>query len=144
MMMQGGGFGGGPGAQGIMMQGGGFAGHVFAEVRRSVQIEMEGGQRLSGRLDLRPIIVDGDLGQYSIAPDKIKMIRFLKPANEESRGRRWEGLAATARWSSPWGSRIKLWRCARYAGGEEALGEWPTGIPRRAKLTRREGDHNDG
>jgi hypothetical protein len=74
--------GGGPGAQGMMMQGGGFAGHGFAEVRRSVQIEMEGGQRLSGRLDLRPIIVDGDLGRYTIAPDKIKMIRFLKPANE--------------------------------------------------------------
>jgi hypothetical protein len=74
--------GGGPGAAGTTIQGGGFVGHGFAEVRRSVQIEMEGGQRLSGKIDLRPVIVDGDLGRYTIMPDKIKMIRFLKPANE--------------------------------------------------------------
>ena len=83
MMMQGGGFGGGaPGAPGMMMQGGGFVGQSFAEIRRSVQIEMEGGQRLSGKIDLRPVIVDGDLGRYVIMPEKIKMIRFLKPAND--------------------------------------------------------------
>jgi hypothetical protein len=74
--------GGAPGAPGMMMQGGGFVGNGFAEVRRSVQIEMEGGQRLIGKIDLRPVIVDGDLGRYVIMPEKIKMIRFLKPAND--------------------------------------------------------------
>jgi hypothetical protein len=79
-----GGAGGGnaPRAPGMMMQGGGFVGQGFTEVRRSVQIEMEGGQRLSGKIDLRPVIVDGDLGRYVIMPDKIKVIRFLKPAND--------------------------------------------------------------
>jgi hypothetical protein len=77
-----GGMGGQGAAPGMMMRGGGRLGPGFAEVRRSVQVEMEGGQRLKGYMDLRPIIVDCDLGQYSIAPDKIKMIRFLKPAND--------------------------------------------------------------
>ena len=55
---------------------------AFTEIRRSAQVELEGGQLLSGKIDLRPIIVDGDLGQYAIAPGKIKMIRFLKPASD--------------------------------------------------------------
>jgi hypothetical protein len=80
-----GGMGGQGPAPGTMMRGGGRLGPGFAEIRRSVQVEMEGGQRLKGHMDLRPIIVDGDLGQYSIAPDKIKMIRFLKPANDAGR-----------------------------------------------------------
>jgi hypothetical protein len=80
-----GGMGGQGAAPGMMMRGGGRLGPGFAEIRRSVQVEMEGGQRLKGHLDLRPIIVDCDLGQYSIAPDKIKMIRFLKPANDAGR-----------------------------------------------------------
>jgi hypothetical protein len=74
--------GGGQGMPGMTMQGGGFVGPGFAEVRRFVQVEMEGGQRLSGKIDLRPVIVDGDLGRYVILPDKIKLIRFLKPAND--------------------------------------------------------------
>ena len=51
-------------------------------VQRSAEVEMEGGQILSGKIDLRPIVVDGDLGQFVLTPDKIKMIRFLKPAND--------------------------------------------------------------
>ena len=43
---------------------------------------MEGGQRLSGKIDLRTIVVDSDLGRYMIAPSKIKTIRFLKPVDE--------------------------------------------------------------
>ena len=77
-----GGVGGQGMTPGMVMQRGGIVGPGFTEFQRSVQVEMEGGQRLSGRIDLRPLIVDGDLGQYFIAPDKIKMIRFLKPANE--------------------------------------------------------------
>ena len=80
-----GGAGGGnaPRAPGMMMQGGGFVGPGFTEVRRSVHVEMEGGQRLNGTMDLRSVILDGDLGRYVIMPDKIKMIRFLKPANDD-------------------------------------------------------------
>ncbi len=44
---------------------------------------MEGGHHLSGRIELQPLMVDTDLGRYSIMPDKIKMIRFLKPAKDE-------------------------------------------------------------
>jgi hypothetical protein len=77
-----GGMGGQGMASGTVMRGGGFVGAGIAEIRRSVEVEMEGGQRLSGKVDFRPIVVDGDLGRYSITPDKIKMIRFLKPANE--------------------------------------------------------------
>ncbi len=76
-----GGMGGGM-AQGTMMRGGGSVGPGFVEVPRSVEVELEGGQRVSGEMELRPITVDTDLGQYYIMPDKIKMIRFLKPAND--------------------------------------------------------------
>ncbi len=80
-----GGMGGGMGGQGMtagmMGQGGRVAGASVIEVRRSAQVEMEGGQRLSGKIDLRSIVVDGDLGRYMIAPYKIKVIRFLKPVD---------------------------------------------------------------
>jgi len=90
-----GGMGGGMGGQGLvpgmMMQGGRFAGAGFIEVQRSAQVEMEGGQHLSGKIDLRPVVVDGDLGQYVIAPYKIKVIRFLKPVNEPEANNNGEG-----------------------------------------------------
>ena len=66
---------------------------------------MEGGQLLSGKIDLRPVIVDGDLGQYVIAPEKIKMIRFLKPVNEVKPGDEAEG-----------NNNGERRRCARKAG----------------------------
>jgi hypothetical protein len=73
-------------AQGMATSMVGQRGNTFVpgsmDIRISVQVEMEGGQRLIGKIDLRTLTVDGDLGQYAIAPDKIKMIRFLKPANE--------------------------------------------------------------
>ena len=58
--------------------GGGFGG---AAIRRTVQVEMEGGRRLTGQTDLPTLIVQSDLGQHVIVPGNIKMIRFLKPAN---------------------------------------------------------------
>jgi hypothetical protein len=73
---------GGQGMAGMMGQRGRFFDAGFTEVRRSAQVEMEGGQTLSGKIDIRPVIVDTDLGQYLITPDKIKMVRFLKPVNE--------------------------------------------------------------
>jgi hypothetical protein len=85
-----GGMGGGMGGQamapGMMVQGGRFANAGVSEVRRAAQVEMEGGQRLSGKVDLRTIVVDGDLGRYLIAPAKIKAIRFLKPVDEAKPG----------------------------------------------------------
>ena len=80
-----GGMGGGMGGMGggtVMQQGGGSGGPGFMEIVRNAQVEMEGGHHLCGKIDLRKVIVDGDLGQYVIEPEKIKMIRFLKPANE--------------------------------------------------------------
>ena len=44
---------------------------------------MDGGQRLTGKIDLRSVVVDGDLGRYLIVPSKIKVIRFLKPVDEK-------------------------------------------------------------
>jgi hypothetical protein len=63
---------------------GAFGGEVQGETQRSAQLEMEGGQKLDGTVKLRPILVDSDLGQYAINPDKIKMIRLLKPVNEDN------------------------------------------------------------
>jgi hypothetical protein len=71
-----------------MMQGGmgGMGGMMMAatgnEVRRAVQVELEGGRRLSGHIELGTVLISADLGQYGILPDKIKVIKFLKPANE--------------------------------------------------------------
>jgi hypothetical protein len=52
------------------------------EARRAAEVEMEGGRRLTGRITLQPLMVETHLGRYAIRPDKIKMIRFLKPAND--------------------------------------------------------------
>jgi hypothetical protein len=67
------------------------------EVRRNAQVEMEGGHRLSGWMDLRTFTVDADLGLYAIQPDKVKMIRFLKPAAEEADQAAGERAGADAR-----------------------------------------------
>jgi hypothetical protein len=72
-----------PGAGGFRAVGA-FGGEVRAGVRRSVQLEMEGGQNLVGTIVLWPLVVDSDLGEYSIHPDKIKMIRFLKRVDEDN------------------------------------------------------------
>jgi hypothetical protein len=82
-----GGAGGGMGGQGMgggMMMGTRMMPAGPVEVRRNAQVEMEGGHRLSGWMDLRTFTVDADLGSYAIQPDKIKMIRFLKPAAGEA------------------------------------------------------------
>jgi hypothetical protein len=75
---QDGGRGDGRRAGGLMSMGA-FGGDAPAEVQRVAEVEMEGGQRLKGEIGLKPLTVESDLGRYSIPPDKIKMIRFLKP-----------------------------------------------------------------
>ena len=81
-----GGMGGGMGGQGMaagmQAQGGRFNVAGVADVQRFAEVEMEGGQRLSGKIELRNLVVDGELGRYLIAPFKIKAIRFLKPLND--------------------------------------------------------------
>ena len=77
-----GGMGGQGMAAGMQGQGGRFGVAGVADVQRSAEVEMEGGQRLSGKIELRNLVVDGDLGRYLIAPYKIKAIRFLKPPND--------------------------------------------------------------
>ncbi len=72
-----GGMGGGMGRGGM-----GMNGLSSSMIRRSVQVELEGGRRVSGRIDLGSLMIYGDLGQYAIQPDRIKMIRFLKPVTE--------------------------------------------------------------
>ena len=41
---------------------GAFGGEIPAGIQRSVQLEMEGGQKLEGTIQLRPLLVDSDLG----------------------------------------------------------------------------------
>lgn len=50
-------------------------------IKRTVRLEMEGGQKLEGTISFQPLIVESDLGQYTIRPDKIKTIQFLRRAN---------------------------------------------------------------
>ena len=64
---------------GGLMSVGAFGGDGPAEVQRVAEVEMEGGQRLRGEIGLKPLTVESDLGRYSIPPDRIRMIRFLKP-----------------------------------------------------------------
>lgn len=65
---------------------GGFGGgNIEGEgpIERKVRLEMEGGQKLEGTVYFQPLVVESDLGQYTIRPDKIKMIQFLRRANVE-------------------------------------------------------------
>ncbi len=74
--------GGGMGGMGMGGMGGMSMGQMMGgsyEVRRAVQVEMEGGQHLNGQIDIGAVIVLGDLGRYGILPEKLKAIRFLKP-----------------------------------------------------------------
>ena len=45
-----------------------------------------GGPRISGEITLKPLTIGSDAGRYAIDPDKIKMIRFLKPPAEPEAG----------------------------------------------------------
>jgi hypothetical protein len=47
-----------------------------------VQVEMEGGQCVQGKLRLAEVLIDCELGQYQIKAEKVKMIRFPNPGAE--------------------------------------------------------------
>jgi hypothetical protein len=59
-------------------------------VERLAVVEAEGGQKLTGKVQLPPITVTAELGQYEIRPQHVKEIRFSKkpgagkPQNEEN------------------------------------------------------------
>ncbi len=139
----GGGMGGMMGGMGGMMGQGNRPAAAFSEIERPAQVEMEGGQLLNGKIELRPLIVDGDLGQYSITPEKIKMIRFLKPAgdanavDESNRNNNGEFGGGpeqlVARKATT--KRAALMQAARAAGGLEMVGD-PYSHTGMAVLTR--------
>ena len=97
-MAQMGGMGGmGMGRQGMMM-GGGMMPSGPTEVRRTAQVEMEGGQRLSGQIDLRPLTVQGDVGSIchqarQDQDDPVPETDERGPGGQRSRSRRRESAS---------------------------------------------------
>lgn len=142
----GGGLGGTGGqgmAPGMMMPGGRLAGVGFTEVQRFAQVEMEGGQHISGKIDLRSLVVNGDLGQYVISPDKIKMIRFLKPIDEVKPVNEAEGNNHVEAGGGGDGAVVReapnrpgMMRAMRRGGGGLGMVADPTGGAGMAALTR--------
>jgi hypothetical protein len=76
--MQQGGMGMGMGRMGGMGGMGMGMGRMRTPVERTVQVEMEGGQKIEGRLLLEALSVDSDLGQYQIRPGQVKIVRLTK------------------------------------------------------------------
>src|SRR5262245_40636969 len=77
---------------------GGMGGLHGAQKKRTVQVEMDGGQGVSGQLRLDSVGVESDLGRYEIKPEKVKAIRLSKPADEpgvESNPPRFQGTVVT-------------------------------------------------
>ena len=127
---------GGPSAA-VGMVGGGFGGGPFAVgIQRSVQIEMEGGQHLSGIIELRAIVVDGDLGQYAIEPARIKMIRFLKPERDADAGGDGEGGGAAIEKAGNRRAALRVGRGGGMGGGGLGAGVVIEMDGRQAMLTR--------
>jgi hypothetical protein len=73
MGMMGGGMGG---------MGGGMGG-VQGNPRRTVQVQMQGGKKIAGKMQLGQVFVIGDIGQYMIKPEFVKIIRFASKAKGE-------------------------------------------------------------
>lgn len=62
---------------------GGFVAEAAQEgLRRLTDVELEGGQRVTGEIDVPTLTVLGDAGRYAIEPARVKMIKFLKPETE--------------------------------------------------------------
>lgn len=47
-----------------------------------VQVEMDGGQNVQGKLRLVAVLIACDLGEYRIKPEKVKLIRLSKSGAE--------------------------------------------------------------
>ena len=59
---------------------GGFQGNF---PRRTVQVQIQGGKKVTGKLQLGHVIVAGELGQYMIKPEFVKIIRFAPKAKDK-------------------------------------------------------------
>ena len=68
------------------MGGGMMGGPSALEEERVVKVEMTGGQSVSGKIRLGPIVVDSDLGQYELNPEKVKTIRLTKSVQRPANG----------------------------------------------------------
>ena len=88
-----GGMGGGM-AQGGMGMGGrgmgmgmgrmGMRGSQMRTALRTVQIELIGGQKIQGKLELDPVIVASEMGEYQIKPDRVKLVRLEPRPGKET------------------------------------------------------------
>ncbi len=80
-----GGMGGGMGGMGGGMGGmGGAIGEVQGNFpRRTVQVQIQGGKKVAGKMQLGQVLVAGDCGQYMIKPEFVKIIRFASKAKGE-------------------------------------------------------------
>jgi hypothetical protein len=56
----------------------GFAGASPRTVERIVEVEMDGGQKLSGKVQLGPVFVGTDVGQYQLKPEQVRTIRLTR------------------------------------------------------------------
>ena len=74
MGMMGGGMGG---------MGGGMGGLQGNFPTRTVQVQIHGGKKIAGKMQLGHISVAGELGQYMIKPEFVKVIRFASRAKGE-------------------------------------------------------------
>ncbi len=78
--------------QGMGMMGGGMGGMggmggVQSKFpRRTVQVQIQGGKKIAGKLQLGYVAVAGDFGQYVIKPEFVKIIRFASKAKDKGKG----------------------------------------------------------
>jgi hypothetical protein len=68
----------GMGGMGMGRMRGSMIGAPMRAVERTVQVEMEGGQKIEGKLMVDALSVDSDLGQYQIRPGQVKIVRLSK------------------------------------------------------------------
>lgn len=62
--------------------GGGMGGQVSFP-RRTVQVQIQGGKKIAGKMQLGHVIVAGDFGQYMVKPEFVKIIRFASKGKGE-------------------------------------------------------------
>jgi len=78
---------------------GGMGVPMSPEEVRTVQVEMDGGQSIRGKLRLGSVTIDTSVGQYQIKPEKVKIIRLSgsedKPGDEAGAVPRFRGVVIT-------------------------------------------------
>jgi len=63
--------------------GGGMGGYQATLPSRTVQVQTRGGKKIAGKMQLGHVMVAGELGQYMIKPESVKIIRFASEAKGE-------------------------------------------------------------